>query len=100
MGAVQPRNMRVGLTICILLGYIGGSVLARFLKRPDFSSFKITVLVRSPEKAKKLEAHNLLAVVGSHSYVALMESLAADSDVVISTVRVDYCLPKMKGYLD
>ncbi len=91
--------MCVELTICILSGYIGGSVLARFLKRSDFSSFKITVLVRSPEKAKKLEAHNLHAVVGSHSDVALMESLAADSDVVISTVRANYCLRRIKGCL-
>lgn len=85
--------------MCIPLGYIGGSVLARFLKRSDFSSFKITVLVRSPEKAKKLEAHNVRAVVGSHSDVPLMESLAADSDVVIATVRTKCCFRIMKGDL-
>lgn len=71
-----------------LLGYIGGSVLARFLQRPDFSSFNITALVRSPEKADKLRALKVNAVVGSHSDVPLMESLAADSDYVIATVCV------------
>ena len=70
-------------------------MLARFLERPDLDSFKITVLVRSPEKAKKLEAHNLHAVVGSHSDVPLMESLAADSDVVIATVRTASCSRKL-----
>ncbi|KAF9474242.1 NAD(P)-binding protein [Pholiota conissans] len=70
-------------------GYIGGSVLARFLQRPDAASFKFTALVRSPEKATKLASLGVNPVVGSHSDAALMESLAADSDVVIAMADAD-----------
>jgi len=66
-------------------GYIGGSVLLRFLKHPDASSFNITVLVRSPEKAEKLKAFGVNPVVGSHSDIPLVEELAAQADVVIAT---------------
>jgi len=67
-------------------GYIGGSVLSRFLAHPDFASFEITTLVRSTEKAEKLKALGLVAVVGSHSDEKLVEALSADSDVVIAMV--------------
>ncbi|KAF9565249.1 NAD(P)-binding protein [Agrocybe pediades] len=70
-------------------GYIGGSVLARFLAHPDFPSFNITTLVRSPEKAEKLKALGVEAVVGSHSDEKLVEVLAAKSDVVIAMADAD-----------
>ncbi|KAH9481425.1 Oxidase ucsJ [Psilocybe cubensis] len=70
-------------------GYIGGSVLSRFLRHPDFGSFTITTLVRSPEKAEKLKALGFNAVTGSHDDVELMESLAADHDFVIATADAD-----------
>ncbi|KAF8199609.1 hypothetical protein BJ912DRAFT_1139672 [Pholiota molesta] len=70
-------------------GYIGGSVLARFLQRPDLASFNLTALVRSPEKAAKLNALGVNTVVGSHSDTALMESLAANSDVVLAMADAD-----------
>lgn len=73
-----------------LQGYIGGAVLARFFEHPDFASFKITNLVRSPEKAEKLKALGVGVVVGSHSDKGLMESLAADSDVVFAMVSDFY----------
>lgn len=69
-----------------LAGYIGGSVITRFLQRPDIASFNLTALVRSAEKAAKLNALGINTVVGSHSDTPLMESLAADSDVVFSMV--------------
>ena len=68
-------------------GYIGGSVLLRFLKHPDASSINITVLVRSPEKAEKLKAFGVNPVVGSHSDTPLVEELTAQADVVIAAVR-------------
>ena len=71
-------------------GYIGGSVLSRFLKHPDASTFNIIPLVRSPEKAEKLKAFGVNPVVGSHSDTLLVEKLTADADVVISTVRSTY----------
>ena len=70
-----------------LKGYIGGTVLLRFLKHPDASSFNITVLVRSPEKAEKLKAFGVNPVVGSHSDTPLVEGLTAQADVVIAVVR-------------
>jgi uncharacterized protein YbjT (DUF2867 family) len=62
-------------------------VLLRFLKHPDASSFNITVLVRSAEKAEKLKAFGVNPVLGSHSETPLMEELTAQADVVIAVVR-------------
>ncbi|KAF9557928.1 NAD-binding protein [Agrocybe pediades] len=70
-------------------GYIGGSILARFLEHPDFALFKITALVRSPEKAEKIRALGVDAVVGSHNDSELMQSLTASNDVVFSTTDSD-----------
>lgn len=73
-------------------GYIGGSVLSRFLrflKYPDAGSFNITVLVRSPEKAEKLKVFGVNPVVGSHSDTPLVEKLTAQADVVIATADAD-----------
>ncbi|KAF4612137.1 hypothetical protein D9613_004521 [Agrocybe pediades] len=78
------RILMTGVT-----GYIGGSILARFLEHPDFASFKITTLVRSPEKAEKIRALGVDAVVGSHNDSELMQSLTASNDVVFSTTDSD-----------
>lgn len=67
-------------------GYIGGAVLARLLKHPEFNSWEITAIVRSPEKAKKLEKHGIKVAVGSHDDASIVEPLAAASDMVIATV--------------
>ncbi|KAK7044380.1 hypothetical protein R3P38DRAFT_3388776 [Favolaschia claudopus] len=70
-------------------GYIGGSILARFLAHPQADSFQFTVLVRDPKKAKKFEELGVKAVVGSHSDPELMEKLASEADVVIATADCD-----------
>jgi len=70
-------------------GYIGGSVLARFLGRSDIASLNITALVRSPEKAEKLKALGVHAIVGSHNDSALVEKLASEADVVLSNADCD-----------
>jgi Trk K+ transport system NAD-binding subunit len=67
-------------------GYIGGSVLLRFLNRPDVSSLNLTALVRSQEKAEELKSLGVNAVVGSHSDLPLMEKLASEADVVLAMV--------------
>jgi D-arabinose 1-dehydrogenase-like Zn-dependent alcohol dehydrogenase len=69
-------------------------VLLRFLKHPNASSFSITVLVRSPEKAERLKAFGVNPVVGSHSDARLMKALTAQCDVVIAAVR---SIPFRKG---
>ncbi|KAF4612747.1 hypothetical protein D9613_011878 [Agrocybe pediades] len=70
-------------------GYIGGSVLNRLLSHPEASTFAITALVRSPSKASKLEAIGVNTVIGSLKDDALIESLAAAADAVISTADCD-----------
>lgn len=72
-------------------GFIGGTILNRLLEHPNRDSFKITVLVRSAEKAKKLEnlelnVVELNVVVGSTEDSALFEKLAFEADVVIAAV--------------
>jgi hypothetical protein len=64
-------------------------VLLRFLKHPDASSFNITVLVRSAEKAEKLKAFGVNPVLGSHSDAPLVEELTAQADVVIAAADSD-----------
>jgi len=70
-------------------GYIGGSVLLRFLNHPNTTSFDITALVRSPEKAEKLKTLGVNAVVGSHSDSPLVETLASEADFVIAMADAD-----------
>ncbi|KAJ7785350.1 NAD(P)-binding protein [Mycena maculata] len=70
-------------------GYIGGSVLTRFLAHPHADSFQFTVLVRDPKKAEKFEELGVQAVVGSHQDAALVERLASQADVVIATADCD-----------
>ncbi|KAJ7806540.1 NAD-binding protein [Mycena olivaceomarginata] len=88
-GPTTPTNfLFTGAT-----GYIGGSVLARFLAHPHAASnkFHFTVLVRDPTKAEKFGAlgGNVTAVLGSHSDVQLVERLASEADVVIATADAD-----------
>ena len=72
---------------CSYEGFIGGSVLQRFLEHKDASHFEITALVRSPVKAEKLRKIGVKAVTGSLDDVVLTENLASEADVVISKVR-------------
>jgi nucleoside-diphosphate-sugar epimerase len=69
------------------IGYIGGTVLSRFLAHPKASSFVINALVRSPEKAGKLKAFGVTPVVGSLSDLQIIEKFASEADVVLSVVR-------------
>ncbi|KAF7336223.1 hypothetical protein MVEN_02170100 [Mycena venus] len=70
-------------------GYIGGSVLTRFLEHPHAGTFQFTVLVRDPKKAEKFKELGVNAVVGSHTDAALVEKLASEADVVIATADCD-----------
>jgi uncharacterized protein YbjT (DUF2867 family) len=72
--------------LIVTQGYLGGSVLSRFLKHPNAGSFNITALVRSPEKAEKLKAFGVNPVVGSLSDTLLLEKLTVQADVVIEMV--------------
>ncbi|KAF9483617.1 NAD(P)-binding protein [Pholiota conissans] len=48
-------------------GYIGGTVVGRLLQHPKAASFDITALVRSAEKAKKLQSLGIKTVLGSYT---------------------------------
>jgi uncharacterized protein YbjT (DUF2867 family) len=67
-------------------GYIGGSVVGRLLEHPNASSFQITALVRSPEKAAKLESIGVRTVLGSFKEFDKMEKLSSEADAVIAMV--------------
>ncbi|KAF7316484.1 hypothetical protein MIND_00167500 [Mycena indigotica] len=84
MSSLKTKILFTGAT-----GYIGGSVLERFLSRPDADNFEFTALVRDTNKAEKLRAFGVKTVVGSLSDVALIERLASDADAVLATADSD-----------
>ena len=62
--------------------------MSRLLEHPNTSTFQITALVRSPEKAAKLGSVGVNAIVGSFAELDKMEKLASEADVVIDTVEI------------
>ncbi|PPQ67713.1 hypothetical protein CVT25_009319 [Psilocybe cyanescens] len=76
-------------------GYIGGSVLSRLLNHNDASSFQITALVRSEEKANKLKTLGINVIVGSYTDPDLnfLTREAAQSDIVITIADADLLPP-------
>ncbi|KAJ7854000.1 NAD(P)-binding protein [Mycena leptocephala] len=84
MSEVKTNFFLTGAT-----GYIGGTVLARFLAHPRADTFQFTVLVRDPKKAEKFKDLGVKAVVGSHKDAQLVEKLASEADVVIATADCD-----------
>ncbi|EGN98930.1 hypothetical protein SERLA73DRAFT_181658 [Serpula lacrymans var. lacrymans S7.3] len=79
-------------------GYIGGAVLELLLEHPTASSSQFTALVRSPEKAQKLESVGVHAVVGSLSELDKLEQLASQSDVIFACADADN-VPATKAIL-
>ncbi|KAJ7452814.1 NAD(P)-binding protein [Mycena latifolia] len=84
MSGAKTKFLLTGAT-----GYVGGTVLTRFLAHPRANTFDITVLVRDPKKAAKFEEQGVHAVVGSHSDAQLVEKLASEADVVIAVADSD-----------
>jgi len=70
-------------------GFIGGSVLNRLLAHPDASTFTFTALVRSPVKAELLKQVGVESVIGSLKDAPLVEKLATEADIIISTADCD-----------
>ncbi|OCH93024.1 NAD(P)-binding protein [Obba rivulosa] len=94
--------MSSGKTSIFLLGatgYVGGQILTRLLAHPRTSTFEITVLVRSQEKAKLLESKfDVKAVVGHHGELGKLEQFASQAHVVFSCSDSDD-LPMIKAIL-
>ncbi|KAJ6571114.1 NAD(P)-binding protein [Mycena capillaripes] len=84
MSGVKTNFFLTGAT-----GYVGGTVLTRFLAHPHADTFQFTVLVRDPKKAEKFRDLGVKAVVGSHSDAKLVEKLASEADVVIAMADCD-----------
>ena len=61
-------------------------MLARLLAHPNADVFEITVLVRSEDKAKKLQAFGVNAVIGSLGDSELVKQLAENADVLFTIV--------------
>ncbi|KAI0635606.1 NAD-P-binding protein [Trametes polyzona] len=92
MSATKTNILITGAT-----GYIGGTVLERLLKHPKASTFEISTLVRSAEKAKVLkEQFGVNAVVGTHADFNKLAALAENADVVLSCADSDD-LPAMEA---
>lgn len=89
-GATGWHNLNHKKCALIWPGYIGGSILDRLLAHHKNSTFEITTLVRSQDKARTLTKFGVTPVVGSLSDLLLLESLAADADVVFDAVRWSY----------
>ncbi|KAJ7661706.1 hypothetical protein B0H17DRAFT_320768 [Mycena rosella] len=71
-------------------GYIGGTVLSLLLDHKDTDHFNITALMRSAENAEKLKnATGIEVVVGSHSDLDVVETLASKASVIFSMADCD-----------
>jgi len=69
------------------IGFIGGSILAHVLSHKDRAAFQISALLRSEDKARKLqEQFGVKAVVGSTADTDKLTGLAAAADIVFDTV--------------
>jgi uncharacterized protein YbjT (DUF2867 family) len=85
--------MSTNILITGATGYIGGAILNRLLAHPERSSFYISVIVRSTEKAKKFESDfDVHPIVGSFDDHKLVEDAVAKSDIVVHAVsNVFFC---------
>ncbi|KAE9407776.1 NAD(P)-binding protein [Gymnopus androsaceus JB14] len=85
------RTTMTKILITGVTGYVGGAVLMRLAKRDDFDSFDIRCIVRSPDKAAKIETlyKNVKTIVGSHSDIALMTQAASEVDMVLAMANCD-----------
>jgi len=67
-------------------GYIGGTVLERFLAHPSAGSWTFTALVRSKDKAAVLQEAGVTPIMGDLSDLDVIEKAASEADVVMAIV--------------
>lgn len=73
-------------------GYIGGEILFKLLKLPEFRNFEISTITRSSESASelsKLTQNRVNTIIGSLDDSSLLEEHLSNSDVVINAADVD-----------
>ena len=70
-------------------GYVGGTFLSRLLTTPKLvNRLDLTLYVRSPEKARRLEEEfGVKTVVGTLADSDKLEQLSEQAHIVISIVR-------------
>lgn len=77
-------------------GYIGGSILARFIDQ--FPDYNYRALTRSADKANKLnEFKNIEAVLGDNNSSEIIETEAKNADIVIHTANSADDLPSTRA---
>lgn len=68
-------------------GFVGGTVLSKLLSHPRVGAHRLTVFVRSEEKARVLqEQFHVKAAVGSFDDAEQLTRLASQADVIFSCV--------------
>jgi len=67
-------------------GYVGGTVLERFLDHPSAGSWTFTALVRSKDKAAVLQEAGVTPILGDLSDSDIVEKAASEADVVMAIV--------------
>ncbi|KAF8509426.1 hypothetical protein BU17DRAFT_77845 [Hysterangium stoloniferum] len=81
-------------------GYIGGATLAHLLTASSSKSHKYSALVRNKNKAAKLEALGVRAVLGSLDDADILIEEASKADVVIHTAESAEHVPSVKAILE
>lgn len=61
-------------------------MLTRLLSHPRSDTFRITVLLRAPEKATQFRKMGIQAVVGTYEDLELLQQHASKADIVIQCV--------------
>ncbi|KAF9476529.1 hypothetical protein BDN70DRAFT_995588 [Pholiota conissans] len=79
-------SAKLNIFITGATGYVGGSVVSRLLKHRQATSFEITALLRSAEKAEKLHTLGIKTVLGSYTDkdLGFLTKACADADVANS----------------
>lgn len=79
-------------------GYLGCPALQRFIDHPNAANWTFTAIVRSADKAEKLQSIGITAVVGSLDDSQILEREASKADVVLSLADSD-SLPPIQALL-
>ncbi|KAF9496795.1 NAD(P)-binding protein [Pleurotus eryngii] len=86
----MSANAGINIFVTGVTGYVGGAVVGRLLSHPRSSDFRITALVRSPEKAEKLRLLGITPAIGSLDDSDLLHNLCSESDVVLAMADSDH----------
>ncbi|KAF4596514.1 hypothetical protein EYR38_007901 [Pleurotus pulmonarius] len=95
----MSANAKINIFVTGVTGYLGGAVVNRLISHPRVNDFRITALVRSPEKAEKLKLLGITPAIGSLDDTDLLHKLCSESDVVLAMADSDH-YSSVKAMLD